>query len=115
MSHCGWNSVLESVYFGVPIATWPLYAEQQPNAFLLVRELKMGIEISLDYRMDVKTGSRSGLISAERIEKGIKEVMEIESEKRKKVKEMSELGRKALLEGGSSYAHLGRFIDDVLN
>ena len=27
VSHCGWNSTLESIYFGVPIATWPLYAE----------------------------------------------------------------------------------------
>ncbi|CDP11886.1 unnamed protein product [Coffea canephora] len=28
VSHCGWNSVLESIVCGVPIATWPLYAEQ---------------------------------------------------------------------------------------
>ncbi|XVF71126.1 hypothetical protein PTKIN_Ptkin12aG0010700 [Pterospermum kingtungense] len=28
VSHCGWNSMLESIWFGVPITTWPLYAEQ---------------------------------------------------------------------------------------
>lgn len=27
VSHCGWNSILESVWYGVPIATWPVYAE----------------------------------------------------------------------------------------
>ncbi|KAI9110823.1 hypothetical protein K1719_018261 [Acacia pycnantha] len=115
VSHCGWNSILESVYYGVPIATWPLYAEQQPNAFELVRELKMAVEISLDYRMDHKSGSNSGVISRERIEKGIKEVMERESETRTKVKQMSEMSRKALMEGGSSYSYMDRFIDEVLN
>jgi len=33
VSHCGWNSILESVWFGVPILTWPIYAEQ---CFILV-------------------------------------------------------------------------------
>lgn len=28
VSHCGWNSTLESIWFGVPVAAWPLYAEQ---------------------------------------------------------------------------------------
>ena len=31
VSHCGWNSILESIWYGVPVATWPLYAEQQLN------------------------------------------------------------------------------------
>ncbi|KAF2319833.1 hypothetical protein GH714_019518 [Hevea brasiliensis] len=39
VSHCGWNSVLESLWFGVPIATWPMYGEQQFNAFEMVIEL----------------------------------------------------------------------------
>ncbi|XP_057982257.1 UDP-glycosyltransferase 71A16-like [Malania oleifera] len=38
VSHCGWNSTLESVWCGVPIATWPMYAEQQINAFQRERE-----------------------------------------------------------------------------
>ncbi|XP_028791162.1 anthocyanidin 3-O-glucosyltransferase 2-like [Neltuma alba] len=110
VSHCGWNSILESVYYGVPIATWPLAAEQQLNAFQLVRELKLGVEICLDYRR-----GWSSVVSAGRIEKGIKEVMQKESEVRKKVKLMSEMSKRALMEGGSSYSCLGRFIDDVLN
>ncbi|XP_028778914.1 anthocyanidin 3-O-glucosyltransferase 6-like [Neltuma alba] len=116
VSHCGWNSILESVHYGVPIATWPLYAEQQTNAFQLVRELKMSVEISLDYRgKGGNNVSKSGVISAERIEEGIKEVMEKEREVRKKVKEMSEMSKKALMEGGSSFSYLGRFVRDILN
>ncbi|KAF7830832.1 anthocyanidin 3-O-glucosyltransferase 2-like [Senna tora] len=111
VSHCGWNSVLESVYFGVPIATWPLYAEQQENAFQVVRDLEMGVEISMDFNVMSEMGTT--FLSAEKIEKGIREVMEEESEVRKKVKEMSQICRKALMEGGSSYSYLGRLIDDI--
>ncbi|CDP05662.1 unnamed protein product [Coffea canephora] len=41
VSHCGWNSILESIWCGMPIATWPLFAEQQLHAFQLkgIREL----------------------------------------------------------------------------
>ena len=31
VSHCGWNSVLEAVTYGVPMLPWPLYAEQKLN------------------------------------------------------------------------------------
>ncbi|PWA51924.1 UDP-glycoslytransferase 3 [Artemisia annua] len=49
ISHCGWNSVKESLWYTVPAATWPMYAEQQLNAFELVKELGLAVEISLDY------------------------------------------------------------------
>ncbi|KAK4277679.1 hypothetical protein QN277_015639 [Acacia crassicarpa] len=115
VSHCGWNSILESIYFGVPIATWPLFGDQGMNAFEVVKELKLGVEICLDNRMGFCNVRKTEVISAERIEKGIRQVMEKESEVRKKVKHMSEISKRALMEGGSSYSHLGRFIHDILN
>ncbi|PON42261.1 UDP-glucuronosyl/UDP-glucosyltransferase [Parasponia andersonii] len=42
-SHCGWNSILENSWQGIPIATWPIYAEQQMNAFEMVKELGLGV------------------------------------------------------------------------
>ncbi|KQJ83453.1 hypothetical protein BRADI_5g15060v3 [Brachypodium distachyon] len=36
MSHCGWNSILESLCRGVPLVGWPLGAEQFFNAMLVV-------------------------------------------------------------------------------
>nr|QDM38908.1 UDP-glycosyltransferase UGT71S4 [Glycyrrhiza uralensis] len=113
VSHCGWNSILESIYFGVPIATWPLFAEQQTNAFQLVRELKMAVEIALDYRVEMDEG-RNFLLTADRIERGIRSVLDKDGEIRKKVKEMSEKSRKTLLEGGCSYTHLTRLIDYIM-
>ncbi|XP_004491286.1 anthocyanidin 3-O-glucosyltransferase 2 [Cicer arietinum] len=112
VSHCGWNSILESIYFGVPIATWPLFAEQQTNAFELVCELKMGVEIALDYRVELDGGANY-IVTADKIERGIKSVLE-DGEIRKKVKEMSKKSRKTLLESGSSYTYLGRLIDLII-
>ncbi|KAM1309290.1 hypothetical protein PS2_006025 [Malus domestica] len=109
LSHCGWNSILESLWHGVPIATWPMYAEQQLNAFRMVRELGMALEMRLDY----KTGS-GDVVGADEIERAVVGVMEKDSEVRKKVEEMGKMARKAVKDGGSSFASVGRFIEDVI-
>jgi len=114
VSHCGWNSTLESIYFGVPVATWPLFADQQTNAFELVCELRMAVEIALDYRLEFN-GESNYLLTADKIERGIRSVLDKDGEVRKKVKEMSETSKKTLLEGGSSYTYLGRLIDYIMN
>ncbi|CAM8896534.1 unnamed protein product [Rhodiola kirilowii] len=113
VSHCGWNSILESMWFGVPIATWPMYAEQQVNAFEVVKELGIAVEIRLDYRKDYRMQTEN-VVSAEEIERGVRCLMEEDSEVRRKMKEMKEVSRVVMREGGSSYAWLGRFIDDMM-
>ncbi|XP_034899059.1 anthocyanidin 3-O-glucosyltransferase 2-like [Populus alba] len=112
-SHCGWNSILESLRFGVPIATWPLYAEQQFNAFQMVIELGLAFEIKMDYRKDFY-GDTEIIVSSDDILKAIKSVMEQDSEIRKKVKEMSRVSEKTLVAGGSSFSSLGRLIEDMM-
>ena len=109
ISHCGWNSILESICYGVPIATWPMYHEQPLNAFQTVKDLALVIEIKVDYHQD------SGyIVSAQEIENGLKNLMSINSEVRKKSKEMQETSRKVVMDGGSSHTTLGRFIEDVM-
>ncbi|TQE06681.1 hypothetical protein C1H46_007747 [Malus baccata] len=85
-----------------------MYAEQHLNAFELVRELGLAVEIKMDYRREGEV-----VVRAEEIERGIREVMEVESEQRKKVQEMSEKSRRALMDGGSSHSSLDRFIDQI--
>ncbi|CAK7345140.1 unnamed protein product [Dovyalis caffra] len=113
-SHCGWNSTLESVRFGVPVATWPLYAEQQFNAFQMVIELGLAVEIKMDYRRDFY-GDDEIMVGSDDIIKAIKLVMEQESKTRKKVKEMSRISEKTLKPGGSSFSSLGRLIEDMMD
>nr|GLL43606.1 beta-D-glucosyl crocetin beta-1,6-glucosyltransferase-like [Ipomoea trifida] len=43
LSHCGWNSLLESLTFGVPIIALPLHLDQPGNA-RLVEEIGVGVE-----------------------------------------------------------------------
>ncbi|KAG8496153.1 hypothetical protein CXB51_009278 [Gossypium anomalum] len=115
VSHCGWHSTLESIWFGVPIAAWPVYTEQQLNAFELVRELGLAVEIKMDYRRDGMDSGEIEIVSAKTIEKGIRSVMEEGSDVRKRVKEMSEKSRKALINAGSSHSTLRGLVDDVMN
>ncbi|KAJ8645435.1 hypothetical protein MRB53_007183 [Persea americana] len=102
VSHCGWNSTLEGIWFGVPMLAWPLHAEQKLNAFQLVRDLGLAVELSMDYEKD-------GWVSAEEFEKGVRCLMG-ESEEgqkvRKKAKELAEASKKAVAQGGSSFVTL---------
>ncbi|XP_062109382.1 anthocyanidin 3-O-glucosyltransferase 2-like [Humulus lupulus] len=114
VSHCGWNSVLESLWFGVPIGTWPMYAEQQMNAFQLVRDLGLAVELRLDFRKDGGDVVLSG-----EIERAVRCLMDGGEDGeggsvRKRVREMSEKCRRAVSEGGSSYHSFGCFIEAVL-
>ncbi|KAL9246018.1 hypothetical protein vseg_019602 [Gypsophila vaccaria] len=115
VSHCGWNSTLESLWFGVPMATWPMYAEQQLNAFELVKELELAVEIRMDYKMYPMGGKANFLVTSEEIENGIKNLMSMNDDMRERIKKVSNEAKQALEVGGSSYNWLRRFIDDVLS
>lgn len=109
VSHCGWNSTLESLWYGVPTATWPMYAEQQLNAFQMVKDLELAVEIKIDYDKD-----KGYIVSSQDIEKGLRHLMDADSEVRKKRQKMQEKSRKAMMDGGSSYSYLGYFIEDMM-
>ncbi|XP_071737520.1 UDP-glycosyltransferase 92A1-like [Rutidosis leptorrhynchoides] len=112
LSHCGWNSVMESLSQGVPFIGWPLAAEQGYNAKMLVEE--MGVCVVLT------RGSHSRLEKDE-----VKKVIELVLDKnvdgigenmRRKASELGELIRSSVeINNGSSYKAMDDFLSTVLS
>lgn len=99
LTHCGWNSTLESVVNGVPLIAWPLYAEQKMNAFMLTHDLK--VALSLKPALDSEEGI---MYRRDEIMKGVKGLLQGEEGKRirNSIKELKEAAINVLSEEGSS-------------
>ncbi|OVA04817.1 UDP-glucuronosyl/UDP-glucosyltransferase [Macleaya cordata] len=54
LSHCGWNSILESLSLGVPIIGWPIAADQFNNVKLLEEEIRVCVEVARGNRSEIK-------------------------------------------------------------
>ncbi|CAI0425497.1 unnamed protein product [Linum tenue] len=101
LSHCGWNSTLESVSSGVPMIAWPLYAEQRMNATILEEEVGVA----------VKVAAAAAVVGREEIERVVRLVMEGEKgkEMREKARLLKESAAEALsVGGGGSWASLAK-------
>ncbi|KAJ4808385.1 Glycosyltransferase [Rhynchospora pubera] len=101
MTHCGWNSTVESLINGVPMITWPLYAEQHQNAIMLVDGI--GTALRLKERDDC-------LVDREEIARVVRELMEGSEGRRVrgKAKELQEVAAVTVKEGGQSYEALAK-------
>ncbi|KAK2353601.1 hydroquinone glucosyltransferase [Trifolium repens] len=95
VSHCGWNSTLESLVNGVPLIAWPLYAEQKMNAALLSEKIKVAIRPKI---------GENGLVERDEIASIVKRLMVGEEEKkiRYRMNELKDAASNALKENGPS-------------
>nr|UXM20071.1 UGT47 [Panax notoginseng] len=55
LSHCGWNSVLESLSRGVPLIGWPMGAEQFYNVKYLEEEVGVCVEVARGTKFEVRS------------------------------------------------------------
>ncbi|KAK2431601.1 soyasapogenol B glucuronide galactosyltransferase [Trifolium repens] len=116
VTHCGWNTTLESVYAGLPMVTWPLFAEQFYNEKLLVDVLKIGVSVGAKKWKNLNEYGEDNAVKKEDIGKAITllmgggdECLEI----RKKVKEFSDAAKKTIKVGGSSHTNLKQLLQEL--
>ncbi|KAH0724052.1 hypothetical protein KY285_006125 [Solanum tuberosum] len=104
MSHCGWNSCMESISMGVPIVAWPMHSDQPRNAILVTEVLKIGVELK-DWAM------RDELVSSDAVAECVKRLMDsAEGDKmRQRATELS----KAVVNGGGSGKEMDSFIAHI--
>ncbi|KAL3755257.1 hypothetical protein ACJRO7_002325 [Eucalyptus globulus] len=108
LSHCGWNSCMESISMGVPILAWPMHSDQPLNAVLITQVLKIGL-ILKDWM------SPDDVVKSSAIEGAVKTLMASEEgeEARKRAAELGAAVRGSMDEGGVSRAELDSFIAHV--
>ncbi|KAG5533461.1 hypothetical protein RHGRI_027587 [Rhododendron griersonianum] len=101
LTHCGWNSTLESIVAGVPMICWPCFGDQQCISRLIAEVWKIGL--------DMKDTCDRVII-----EKMIKELMDTRRvEFTQSVDQIAKLAKNAVSKGGSSYINLDRLIEDI--
>ncbi|XXG76426.1 hypothetical protein AAC387_Pa08g0778 [Persea americana] len=103
LTHCGWNSTLESISFGVPMLCWPFFADQHTNCRYACNEWGVGMEIDKNLKR-----KEIGVL--------IEEVMRGEKgkEMRKRAMKWKKSAEIAIEEGGSSHTNLELLIHDLL-
>lgn len=108
MSHCGWNSCLESITMGVPIATWPMHSDQPRNAALITKVLQIGTVVK-DW------DKRNELVESFTIENAVKKLMASTEgdEMRKRAAECSDAIKKSVAEGGVRRIELDSFVAHI--
>ncbi|XP_073016534.1 UDP-glycosyltransferase 86A1-like isoform X1 [Primulina eburnea] len=100
LTHCGWNSVLEGAWHGVPMLCYPLLHDQPTNRKLVVDDWKIGINLC-----DGESVTRDEVAGK------IKRLMC--GEFREEIKKVSSVMRNSLDDGGSSEKNLERFVVDL--
>ncbi|XP_040995623.1 UDP-glycosyltransferase 73C3-like [Juglans microcarpa x Juglans regia] len=117
LTHCGWNSTLEAICAGVPMVTWPLFADQFFNEKLVVQVLKIGERVGNEIAVPVGEDAKSGvLVKRKKVRETIQKIMtegKEGEERRERIRKLAEMAREATEKGGSSFLNITLLIEDI--
>ncbi|KAL3534384.1 hypothetical protein ACH5RR_002845 [Cinchona calisaya] len=108
MSHCGWNSCMESISMGVPMAAWPMHSDQPRNAVLIEKVHEIGLLVR-DW------SQRDELVTSTAVENAVRRLMDSAEgkETRQRAQELSKLVKESVMEGGASRLEMDSFIAHI--
>ncbi|XP_009593501.1 zeatin O-xylosyltransferase-like [Nicotiana tomentosiformis] len=106
--HSGWNSFLESLIMGVPMATWPIHSDNPFNDVLITKVLKVGLVVK-DWE------HRDELVRANTIENGVRDLMTSTEgeEMRQRAIELSQAIKMSVKDGGATKKQTESFIAHI--
>ncbi|GLT86473.1 hypothetical protein SLE2022_046120 [Rubroshorea leprosula] len=108
VTHCGWNSTMESLCSGIPVVTFPQFGDQVTNAVYLIDVFKTGVRMGCGM-------AENRTIPREEIEKCLREATS--GAKAANIKQNAlkwkAAAEAALAEDGSSGSNLQAFVDEV--
>ncbi|XP_057770770.1 zeatin O-glucosyltransferase-like [Salvia miltiorrhiza] len=109
LTHCGWNSCLESISMGVPMAAWPMHSDQPRNAALITKVLKIGVGVR-------NWGRRDEVVGAGVVEESLRRLMgSTEGEEmRRRAKMLARALKQSMEEGGASEREMDSFISHII-
>ncbi|KAK7381291.1 hypothetical protein VNO78_33865 [Psophocarpus tetragonolobus] len=108
VTHCGWNSTLETMCLGVPIIAIPWWSDQPINAKLMTDVWKIGIRAPI---------GETKFVQRETIKYCIRRMLESEEGKMMKNNsiQLKTLALKAISKGGSSYENIIEFTNNLFS
>lgn len=106
MTHCGWNSTLESITLGIPLITWPMFGDQHFNSKQVAEQFGIGVQFCQH---------RDGIPEEERVEEVVRLVLTEDEgkEMKRRAEKLKEVASKAVGEGGSSKTNLQGFVGEM--
>eukprot|EP00253_Pinus_taeda_P005551 PITA_05551 len=109
LTHCGWNSALESITMGVPMLCWPYFGDQFVNQCYIVHVWKIGL--SLLKESTICSVDETSVIDRAEIRNAVERVLTGEegAEMKTRVMKLRECAIDAVKEGGSSYTNFRNF------
>ncbi|KAL6627394.1 hypothetical protein ACP70R_031120 [Stipagrostis hirtigluma subsp. patula] len=98
LTHCGWNSTVETVAAGVPVVAFPQFGDQRTNAKFLVDVRRMGVRLRAPLRREAVDAAVAGQEADAMLASA---------------RSWSAVARAPVAPGGSSDRHVNAFVEEV--